>query len=160
MDVSLIRSIPTPINIAEVHGYTKAVKDAKFSAMHTMAKVSRRAKDLLAECCENENLPSPVPNHLEIHEATESAAFILLKPVMEPNDYTIPVSVSGGQVRVELRKLLDIKKIRTLSGHRLVIPISSVTIQGWGSGLVLHMGALDWVPIKKRGEATVEQEKS
>jgi hypothetical protein len=154
MDASEIKSVPTPVNVAWVHEYTKAVKDAKLSAQFTMAKVSRKGRDLLAECCENENLPSPVPNFLEINDAVESGAFVLLKPVMVESDYTIPVTVAKGSVSIDLAKLLKVKMITTVNDTRLVIPLSSVTIDGWGSALVLHMGALDWVPIKRKQATT------
>jgi hypothetical protein len=55
---------------------------------------------------------------------------------------------------IDLAKLLKVKMITTVNDTRLVIPLSSVIIQGWGAALVLHMGALDWVPIKRKQATT------
>lgn len=160
MDVTVIKAIPKPVNVREAHGYRVPVKNAKLSGIGNILKASRVAKDLLAECCEAENLPAPVPNFLEIHDSSESGTLILAKPVMAENDFTIPVTVAKGEVKVDLFQFLLAKKVKTVHGTRLVIPISSTTIPGWGSALVLHMGALEWVPIKRRGEEDDLKEKN
>lgn len=150
MDVPKFAAIPVPVTIATVRTYPKAVKEAKLSAQFTMATVSTKAKDLLADCCAEAHLATPVPAFLEIHAAKEDPSYLLLKPTMTASDATIPVTVQKRRVAVNLAKLLTLLGLQTVRGTRLVIPVSTVTIAGWGPALVLHMGALQWRPVTAR----------
>lgn len=145
MDVSLIRAIPTPVNLGKVHGYIKAVKDAHLLVEGASAELSEQGQRLLAECCADEGLPSPVPLFLALHAASESATF-LLKPVMRRDPFTIPATLSDGRVQVDLGQILTALQIEPSESTRIRIPISAVVIEGWGSALVLHVGALDGAP--------------
>lgn len=156
MDAIKFASAPIPVSVAGIREYSKAVKDATFAAAFSVAKLSKKAKDLLAECCAAEQLPAPVPAFLEIYEAAENASFILLKPTMTESAQTLPVTVTKREVKADLGKLLAAKGLTTVKGTRLVIPVSATSIGDWGAALVLHMAALKWVPIGKRGEAQPE----
>jgi hypothetical protein len=156
MDTPKFGAAPIPVNVATVHEYTKAVKAAKLTAEFYMSTASKKAKDLLADCCTKEHLPTTVPPFLAIHDAAENPAFILLRPTMTEGDNTIPVIVTKRDIKIDLTKLLLAKNIGTVPGARLVIPVSSTTINTWGSALVLHMGALDYVAIKKRKAAETD----
>lgn len=145
MDLSLVGSIPTPIGVERGDGYIKALKGAKLTLRHRTATLSPRARALLAECCESEGLPCAVPPFLAIHETTDPAAFLLLRPVLTASETTLRVTLARDQVRIHPARL---RAAGAPGGAILSIRVSSVSIQGWGSALVLHMG----LPIKRRGD--------
>lgn len=142
-------AIPVPIKMDAIRRYSKKAKDAQLTARYRVADLSVKAKGLLTDCCTANDLGAPLPNFLDLYEPEEGRSLLLLRPSMTQNDSSLSVTITKRVVRVDLGPLLTVTKVQTVRGARLVIPVSSITLPDWGSALVLHMGALDWVPVGK-----------
>jgi hypothetical protein len=147
---------PKPIDLSGLRGYSKAVKEAFISLTNQTGKCSRKTKDLLAEACLAQGLPSSIPNFLEMHNVDGTASYALAKPVMDENAYTVPVKPSKDELKIALAKLLEAKGLQTVKGTRLLIPISAVNVPDFGAALLLHLGTAKYVLIKKKGAAPEE----
>jgi hypothetical protein len=143
---------PKPLALANIQTYSRSVKAAQINLRFNTGTLSRKALDLLAECCQAERLPATVPNYLEIHELGDTMAYVLAKPTMIASESTIPLTETKEDVRVDLTKLLAAQEITPVPGARMVIPVESVNLPDWGAGLVIHFQRAETVPIRRRGK--------